>query len=95
MTRLAYVVGGVVAVCGAFWLGVIVLTKIARRWGVDPTPMGRTLPKFGKLSAADADAVRKASDQRQHDARERHNEGNQIESGEPPKDAYFRMVNRR
>jgi len=75
---VAAIAGGTAGALGAAWL----LSRIARRWGLDPTPMGRTIQTYPAVSLQEADAIRADADQRRTDADDRHAEAHAIETGD-------------
>ena len=88
---VAVVVGGLGTAGGLLY----VVTKLARAFGEDDTTIPPPVPRFGKLSAKDADTVRAAAKARQTRADHHHAEGRQIESGEPGTDRIIHLINGR
>lgn len=75
----AAVSGAAAVACGSAWL----LSRIARRWGTDSTPMGTTRRRFEKLPAKDVDAIRARAADRRARAAGRQTEVHQIATGKP------------
>lgn len=97
LRRLGWYVGEAVAIA-AFGVSLLgagawLLSRLARKYGTDPTPMGTTVQTFEKLSPAAYDAVHADAKRRLAALSYRQRQSAQIASGvEPAESKQIRIV---